>query len=109
MKKLLLISLFMNLFYQSLWANPKLPELLNQAPSQSFEMLGPVSATMKSIEESKIELLHQAQKLEADAVILKDCKAGGIEREGLSWSKARASCEGIAIRYKNTKPAKISP
>lgn len=83
----------------SLQASEKIPELLNQAPGQKFEILGPISATKKTVDEAQIELLHQGQKLEADAVILKNCQSGSIQREGLTWFKAQASCEGLAIRY----------
>lgn len=80
-----------------------LPELLQMAPSQKFEILGPISATKKSVEESQAELLFQAQKLDADAVILKNCESGSIQRSGLTWFKAQASCEGLAIRYLKAK------
>jgi len=83
----------------SLQAAEKIPELLNQAPGQKFEILGPISATKKTVDEAQIELLHQGQKLDADAVILKNCESGSIQRQGLTWFKAQASCEGLAIRY----------
>lgn len=110
MRKFLLI-LIVGCFYTEAWATEKLPDLLNQAPTQSFEILGPLSATKKSVDEAQIELLHQGQKLDADAVILKDCKAGSIQREGLTWYKAQAACEGLAIRFgkQNSSPQNSLP
>ncbi len=92
------------LLYSSLsQAAEGLPELLQLAPPQKFEILGPISATKKSVEESQTELLFQAKKLDADAVILKGCESGSIQRSGLTWFKAQASCEGLAIRYLKAK------
>ncbi len=100
--------IFLTGIFTASHAADKLPILLEQAPSQNFEILGPVSATEKKIEDAREELLHQAQKLDADAVILKECKAGAIERNGLTWYKSQASCEGIAIRFKKQNNSPVS-
>ncbi len=101
----LILFFLISLFSSIILADAQLPILLNESPSQSFNILGPVSATEKKVENAQDELLHQAQKLNADAVILKNCKSGSIQRDGLTWYKAQASCEGLAIRFDKT----ISP
>lgn len=107
MKKILYLGIFF-LSLSSLQAEDALPLLLDSAPNQSFNILGPVSATEKKVEAAQDELLHQAQKLNADAVILKNCQPGSIQRNGLSWSKAQASCEGLAIQFNLKNPPKPS-
>lgn len=100
MKKILALSIFCSsLTCGFSFAADELPQLLMQAPAQKFDILGPISATKKSVDEAQTELLFQGKKLDADAVILKDCTAGSIERSGLTWFKAQAACEGLAIRY----------
>ncbi|MBF0492134.1 MAG: hypothetical protein HQM15_05085 [Deltaproteobacteria bacterium] len=76
-----------------------LPQILNQAPTQKFEVLGPVSATEPKVEEARTELARQAHKLGAQAVVLKHCEAPSIRREGLTWISVHASCEGTAIKF----------
>ena len=108
MKKFSILFL-LALFSSTSFALEGLPELLMQAPPQKFDILGPISATMKSVEEAQSELLHQGKKLDADAVILKNCSSGAIERSGLTWYKSQAACEGLAIRYSKipaSQPAK---
>lgn len=100
MRSLLKIILLICMsFFSFAQATEKLPDLLDQAPRKTFSILGPVTATKGKMEEAEVELLKQAQKLGADAVILKECKPGAIKRDGLSWSKYDAACEGLAIKY----------
>ncbi len=101
MKKIILLGVFGFSFIFSLgYSLESLPQLLEEAPAQNYERLGNVSATKGKPEEARLELLRQAQKLSADAVILKDCKPASFQREGLTWYKTQASCEGIAIKVK---------
>lgn len=99
------ISLFLFLFFFSspIFSNEmnseKLPLLIETNPTKPFEILTPIGATKKTIEEAKTQLLREAKKVDADAVIYMICTAPGIRREGLSWAHEQAYCRGKAIRF----------
>lgn len=76
-----------------------LPELTEGIPEKLYQILGPVGADKKTIPEAKEQLRLEAKKLEADAVIGVRCEPPGIQRDGLTWSKQRAYCRGIAVRF----------
>ena len=82
------------------FAQNSLPQILSQTPTERFEELGPVSASEHRVEDARVELARQAQKLEADAVILKSCEPASIKRDGLTWNSVPAFCEGMAIKTK---------
>lgn len=105
MRKIIFRLFFiLGIFYFSIgaqsFAQENLPKIITEAPTQKFEELGPVSATERTVDEARIELTRQAKKLGAQAIILKNCEAGSIKRDGLTWNKHQASCEGMAIRFK---------
>jgi len=81
----------------------KLPLLIETNPSQKFEVLTPVGATMKNVEDAKLQLLREAKKVEADAVMHVICTPPGIRRDGLNWAHEQAYCRGKAIRFLKTK------
>ncbi len=82
----------------------KLPLLIETNPTQRFEILSPVGATKKTVEEAQVQLLREAKKVDADAVIYMICTPPGIRRDGLNWAHEQAYCRGKAIRF--SKPAK---
>ncbi|HCU25886.1 MAG TPA: hypothetical protein DF383_12785 [Deltaproteobacteria bacterium] len=82
-------------------AQSDLPPLLYAAPSLPYEVLTPVGAGKKTILEAREQLQREAAKAQAEAVILLGCEAGGIARNGLSWSHKDSYCRGLAIRSRS--------
>ena len=79
----------------------ELPKLMEAYPKTPFESQGPVGADAKEVSQARSQLQREAAKLDADAVVGVRCKSGGIERQGLGFSKVRAYCKGIAVKIPN--------
>lgn len=80
-------------------AQENLPAILDGKIEKSFEILTPVGAGKKTIDEAKIQLQKEAKKVDADGIVQVVCEPGGIRREGLSWSHQQPYCRGKAIRF----------
>lgn len=93
-------------FFSPILSSNELPPLLETIPSKKFETLSPVGAGKKTIEESRKQLQLEAAKVDAHAVIEVRCEKAGIRRNGLTWEKHTAYCEGKAIRFIQATPSK---
>lgn len=96
---LFLFGFFINfpVFSQNLQEN--LPLLIDGKVEKPYEILTPVGSTKKTIEEAKVQLLREAKKVDAEAVINVVCTPGGLIREGLTLSHELPYCRGKAIRF----------
>ncbi|MBL7685763.1 MAG: hypothetical protein JNK65_07000 [Deltaproteobacteria bacterium] len=95
----LFLSFFGMLLNSSLQALEDLPPIL-EIPPAHYEILGPIGATMKTLDEAQIQLQREAKKLDADAIIFLSCQKGGLKGNGFGFDVTRPYCKGKAIRIK---------
>ena len=81
-----------------------LPPLLEAIPTTPYDILSPVGAGMKTVEEARHQLQVEAKKVQAEAVVGVFCTPGGMARSGLTWFHKDAYCKGTAIRYRQHTP-----
>lgn len=86
-----------------------LPELLDINPKAPFDILGPVGAGKKTIEEAREQLRREAKKMDASAVASVRCEPGGMSRDGLNFFRKDAYCRGYAIRFKEAPKDPVPP
>lgn len=106
LRSLLVIALFFSPFAVGAveWAPQNLPPILEEVPKEPFQVLSPVGAGKKTIDEARVQMQREAVKVDADAIINTSCKPGGLRRSGLSWEYEDAYCKGTAIHLQNSKP-----
>jgi hypothetical protein len=79
-------------------------EVLNEEPKRPFKMISPISSDKDSVDKAFKKLKEKAFKLNADAIIGLECKAGEKTRAGLLQLKMfgqSSTCQGTAVKWVN--------
>ncbi len=85
-------------------AQDDLPPILERTTTP-YEILSPIGAGKKTIEEAREQLRREAKKVQAEALIGVRCEPGGLGRSGLTWYPKDAYCRGLAVRFKQALAA----
>jgi len=86
-----------------------LPPLLLDRPEKKFDVLTPLGAGEKTLDEAQEQLRREGKKVDADAVFLIACENGGMGRDGLTFYHKDTYCKGLAIRFAPTPPEIRNP